>query len=322
MSFLRSSLLAQTWCISHIRNARETGAEVPGWEGEKSLKQFCEQCGKPLFDGASFCGSCGSHTSKAASPTAKGPQPVIPIAVGTRKSSALKVTILALVAALFVGGALAMAGIYYAAHQVHQRFETASAAANSGLRGTLASGVDDRDSRTTVVNPCRFLTKEEVGAAIGAHMTRVETQSDGCVYYAQGDPASMVTKHTGALLGGHGASPKEQQMVEQVAGAFFQQQQSSDKNLSAEAAKGEVPALTVSFSRGNADAEMRLNEKLMGGLGSGPQPVAGVGDQAFSLADTSMTFRKGQTLVRLMYPECPCNTQSITPLARRLAAQL
>jgi hypothetical protein len=295
------------------------------------LAQFCEHCGKPLFEGASFCGSCGANTSKSAPPITRVPQTVVPISTGTRNSSALKVAILAAVAIIFVGGALAMGGIYYAAHQVHQKIEAASTEAGSGLAGKLeglAQGSSSSDASgaggasSALGNPCRYLTKEEVGTAIGAHMTRVENQSDGCVYYAQGDPASMVAKHTGALLGGRGASPKEQKMVEQMAGAFFQQQQSSDKDLSAEAAKGEVPALTISFSRGNAEAEMRLNEKMMGNLGSGPQPVEGVGDQAFSLAETSLTFRKGQTLVRLMYPECPCNTQSITPLARKLAAQL
>lgn len=251
--------------------------------------------------------------------------------------------IIAVICIIFVGGALALGGLYYAAHKVHQKIQTLteskgpaeSADADSGILRKIqkpaygasssdATGAGDTDSgsSTAWAEPCRYLTKEEVGAAIGATMTRVEAKPDGCVYYAHGDPASMVTKHTGALLSSHGANAKEQQMLEKVAGDFFQQQQSSDKNLSAEAATGEVPVLSVSFSRGNAEAEMRLNEKLMGRIGEGPQQVEGVGDQAFALAETSMIFRKGQTLVRLIYAECPCNTQAIMPLARKLADQL
>jgi hypothetical protein len=255
----------------------------------------------------------------------------------------LKVAIIGVIGILFVGGALALGGLYYAARKVHQKLQAstettesaASSDASSGVTGKLQKPAysdpstdvaearnTDSGSSSAIGEPCRYLTKEEVGAAIGAAMTRVEAQPDGCVYYAHGDPASMVTKHTGALLSSHGADAKEQQMLEKVTGAFFQQQQSSDQKLSAEAATGEVPVLSISFSSGNAEAEFRLNEKMMGRLGTGRQAVDGVGDQAFALADTSMTFRKGQTLVRLIYAECPCNTQAITPLARKLADQL
>ena len=48
-------------------------------------------------------------------------------------------------------------------------------------------------------------------------------------------------------------------MMQQITGAFFKQQESSDKDLSAQAATGEVPVLNVSFSSGNAELEMKMN---------------------------------------------------------------
>jgi hypothetical protein len=251
----------------------------------------------------------------------------------------LKVAIIVAGGLLLAGGAMALAGVYYAAHAVHQKIQQVTGskgpapAADAGLMGKLeelthgSSGSTSEtkaagDDSSASGDPCRYLTKEEVGVAINATMTRVESKPDGCVYYAQGDAASMVTKHTGALLSSHGVSPKNQQALEKVAGAFFEQQQNSDKTLSSEAATGEVPVLAINFSRGNAEAEFRMNANLMGKIGEGPKSVDGVGNQAFQLAETTMIFRKGQTLVRLTYPECPCNTQSITPLARKLADRL
>jgi hypothetical protein len=342
--FFRTSLLAQPAGIAHIRSIVAPLLNPGRKRARCPLQIFCSHCGKPLPQGAAFCGACSAAASGTQPPAGRASQPAPapvyaaagPTPGAASRSGGWKIALVAAIAILFVGGALALGAVYYAAHRVHARIQAmasdpaAGTGAASGLAGKLeqlAQSSSTQDSSLAKSgdnsgNPCRYLTREDVGSAIGTPVTRVDMQADGCVYYAHGDPASMVTKHTGALLAGKGASPAAQQMAEKIAGAFFQQQQNSDKNLSAEAATGEVPVLTLSFSRGNAAAEMSLNEKMMRNLGSGPQPVEGVGDQAFSLAETSMTFRKGDTLVRLMYPECPCNTQSITPLARKLAARL
>jgi hypothetical protein len=37
-------------------------------------------------------------------------------------------------------------------------------------------------------------------------------------------------------------------------------------------------------------------------------------------ANGMMLVRKGNTLIRMMYISCPCNTDQIKPLAKKLAA--
>ena len=67
---------------------------------------------------------------------------------------------------------------------------------------------------------------------------------------------------------------------------------------------------------------MKLDSKVLGALGpaSGSSNLQGIGDEAFVAANGMMLVRKGDTLIRITYISCPCNTDQIKPLARKLAA--
>jgi hypothetical protein len=80
----------------------------------------------------------------------------------------------------------------------------------------------------------------------------------------------------------------------------------------------------VSIDQGSAEAQMKLDSKFLGTLGpaSGSGKIAGIGDEAFVAADGMMLVRKGDTLLRITYISCPCNTEQIEPLAKKLAAAL
>ena len=188
-------------------------------------------------------------------------------------------------------------------------------------------------------DPCRFLSKEEVTRAVGIEIVRAQAQDGGCGYIAKGDPADMVSKHMTSMVSsqarsnGTNPTPDQTKLMQQITGAFFKQQESSDKDLSKEAATGEVLILSVSFSSGNAELEMKMNRTVFNHLGSGNAEgkttdqratgdLDGIGDEAYEMGGSGLIFRKGQTVVHMMFPECPCDAKAVKPLAADIAGRL
>jgi hypothetical protein len=188
-------------------------------------------------------------------------------------------------------------------------------------------------------DPCRFLSKEDVSHAVGVEIIRADPQDSGCNYIAKGDPADMVSKHMTSMVTSqaksNGANPTADQtkMMQQITGAFFKHQESSDKDLSKEAKSGEVPILSVSFSSGNAEMEMKLNRMGFNSIKAGNAEgkttdqsatgdLDGIGDEAYEMGGTGLIVRKGQNVVRLMFPYCPCDANAIKPLAASLANKM
>jgi zinc-ribbon domain len=334
------------------------------------LASFCAKCGSVIPESATFCGSCGTRTQSSqpasiqagsvqASPIQASPaqavpfpQPGVPPPAAPRQSNTLLKVGIALVAVIAVGGVLALAAAMYAAHKVsekahavaHQVLGGDSSSAPGGLASMLksAAGSDDDDSRFKG-DPCRFLSIEDVSHAIGVAIVRAQAQDAGCSYIAHGDPADMTSKHMAAMVSSqvtaNGEKPptaQQQQMMQQITGAFFKQQESSDKDLSAQAATGEVPVLTVSFSLGNADLEMKMNRMAFnrikqGGMAStegkstdqvATGDLAGIGDDAYEMGGTGLIVRKGKVVAHFMFPYCPCSAGAVKPLAAKLASQL
>ncbi len=204
-----------------------------------------------------------------------------------------------------------------------------------------AAGSDDDDSQFKG-DPCRFLSKEDVSSAVGVTIIRAQAQDAGCSYIAHGDPADMTSRHMTSMVGsqvaakGETMDPKTQQMMQQITGAFFKQQESSDKSLSAEAATGEVPVLNVSFSSGNAELEMKMNRMAFNHINQGGMvstegkstdevatgDLAGIGDDAYEMGGTGLMVRKGKVVAHFMFPYCPCSANAIKPLAAKVASQL
>ncbi len=268
----------------------------------------------------------------------------------SKSNTLLKVGI-ALVAVIAIGGVLALAAAVYAAHKVSEKAHAVtrqvlggdSPPAAGGLASMLksAAGSDDGDSQFKG-DPCRFLSKEDVSRAVRVAVIRVQAQDAGCSYIAHGDPADMTSKHMTSMVGsqvaakGETIDPKTQQMMQQITGAFFKQQESSDKSLSAEAATGEVPILSVSFSSGNADLEMKMNRMAFNHIKQGGMvptdgkstdevatgDLAGIGDDAYEMGGTGLMVRKGKVVAHFMFPYCPCSADAIKPLAAKVASQL
>jgi hypothetical protein len=265
-------------------------------------------------------------------------------APGAKKSNTLLKVVIAVVVLICVGSALALAGLYYAAQKVTQKAHAVAAQALGGssssttgaLGGLLGGSTSSVDAGGFKGDPCRFLSKAEVSQAVGITVIRTEAKDAGCSYIAKGDPADVTSKHMASMLGSMGADAQTQKTIQKMAGGLFAQQEATDKDLSAEAATGEIPVLVVGFTSGNAAMEMKMNrgafEHIKGGApfgaghGSAAQTatgdLTGIGDEAYVAGGSMLMVRKGNTVARFMYISCPCNTDNIKPLAQKLASQL
>jgi hypothetical protein len=320
------------------------------------MASFCGRCGSVVADKAGFCGKCGAPVQPAGQSTQAQPAPqgmaasAVNSPPASKSNTLLKVGI-ALVAVLAIGGILAFAAAMYAAHKVSEKAHAVtrqvlggdSPSAASGLASMLKSAAASDDDDTGFKgDTCRFLSKEDVSSAVGVTIIRAQAQDAGCSYITHGDPADMTSRHMTSMLGsqvaakGEKMDPKTQQMMQQITGAFFKQQEASDKSLSAEAATGEVPVLNVSFSSGNAELEMKMNRMAFNHIsqsgmvsteGKTTDQVAtgdlsGIGDEAYEMGGTGLIVRKGKVVAHFMFPYCPCSADAIKPLAAKVASQL
>jgi len=317
------------------------------------VAKYCGNCGAGLSDGTLFCGTCGKQQGAGVSTNTSVPGPTaISSGANPKQSSGLVKVVLGLVALFCVGGAMALGGTVFLAYKAKQKAAAlekqvlgGEPSANGGLASLVARATSSKspeEDQSPVGDPCRFLSKEEISQAIGAPVVRAEKQDSGCTYFAKGDPAEMTSKHMSAMITSQAAAsgdhvdPQQKKMMDAITGAFFKQQEKEDKQLSADAAKGEAVVLAVSFSSGNADTEMKLNRgafnRMKGGApfagrdGSTAQTatgdLAGIGDEAYLAGGSILIMRKGNTVVRFIFTECPCNAEAITPLAKKVASQI
>jgi hypothetical protein len=231
-----------------------------------------------------------------------------------QKSSPLIKILVAIIAVIFVFGVLVVGGIVYAAHRVSQKVHEVT----DGLMTA-----DTTAAKPSLGDVCRFLSKEDVNKAIGVEIVRTKSEDASCSYIAKGDQADMTARHATAMMASKGADKQTQQAIQQFAGGMFKAFQEQDKKNRPADDSGEVMVFQFSIDQNAAEAQMKLNSKVMGALGpTGAEGLAGIGDQAMVSADTMLMFRKGDKLVRIMYMTCPCGTEAVKPLARMLADRL
>jgi hypothetical protein len=334
------------------------------------MSRFCGACGAALPEGAGFCGACGAGAQQAASPAAPpafqplaqpvpaasagyasagpaSPGPASPASASPASATAVPVAqssntwvkvVLVVVAIIFVGGAIAVAGVIYVAHKVsqkahayaHQVLDQMPSATPAVAAGDRAAGASASQADSTPSGPpsgftgdaCRLLSKADVSRAIGVEVVETRATDGGCSYLAKGTSVDMVAKHTAAMVGAKGADKKSQAMIEQFAGLVGNSMPAKEKS-DLDNGDGSTVVLAFGIDTNEAEEQMKLNAKGLsfGGMGS-IDAIDGIGDEAFSKADSMMFVRKGDKLIRIMYSSCPCGTAAIRPLAKQIVANL
>ncbi len=229
------------------------------------------------------------------------------------KSNTWITVLIVVLAVVFVGGLLAVGGVLYVAHRVSQKVHQISAAAgvSEAPRHIVLESLTHKDA-------CRMLSKQDVSSALGVEIVATRTIADGCEYLAKGTSTDMTARHMAALSSKQGADSKQQEMIRKLAGGVFASQQ-SESHETGEDSDGNTPVLVFTVDNNSAAAQMKLTGGVMGTLGPGQKPIEGIGDEALDESGAMMLVRKGDKLIRITYTSCPCNTDAIKPLARKLA---
>jgi zinc-ribbon domain len=290
---------------------------------------FCVKCGSPHESGQAFCMKCGASvggaqpaqqvpaarpTTPAATPSASVAAPVAAPAAKKGGGALLKILlVLAVVFVLFVGAGIA--GMIYIGHRVKQKMESL------GVNETNTSA--PQTASATAMNLCSWLSNAEVSQAVGAEVVRAEAPdggNPGCTYSVKGDPGDFTAKHA-ALLMGKNADKNAQSTMENIGKSFFRGQEAQQGGAGPSDHPGEVPVFLFSMDTdSNAEVTMKLTEKMMGALGPvGSRMIPGVGDEAFEVGGVILMVRKGNKVAKFMYMMCPCTTDNVLPLARKVA---
>src|SRR5215467_12176283 len=149
------------------------------------MNKFCGKCGAPVDAVARFCAKCGSQTT---TPEPAHPDPGQSLSApapgeGTARkgmSTGAKLCIAA-VAVLVIGGGAALAGVFYAAHKVNQKYQEIKAEVTGTPNPESASGSGDSDANSEALgDPCRYLSKQDVSAAIGTEIVKTKADDGAC----------------------------------------------------------------------------------------------------------------------------------------------
>jgi hypothetical protein len=298
------------------------------------MAKFCGTCGSPLNETSAFCGTCGARVPQAA--VAAAATPVPPFSPGTTipplsplppvksGSSPVVKIILVVVLVLVVLGTLSVAGMFYALHlasrKAHEFSRQVRATALSSLQADSGNaGASHVTAGTLGPGACRFLSKEDVGRAIGVAIVATKTTVGGCEYLAQGTAGDMTAKHIAAMMASKGATAQQQQMFQSLSHSLLGGEQNQ-----ADGSSPPVSTVVMAFTidPNAAKTQMSANENVLGAVGPGAKPLTGIGDEAFDASGSVMMVRKGDKLIRITYSTCPCTIEAIKPLAQRLASSL
>ena len=295
------------------------------------MARFCGTCGTPLQEKSAFCGACGARVLQSVVPPETSPvppvpslSPVSPLPPAKTGSSPVIKIILVVVLLLVVLGTLSVAGIFYALHLASRKaHEFSRHVRDTGLLSSLPAdrgtgGGSEGSAGTLGPGACRFLSKEDVGRAIGVAIVATKTTAGGCEYLAQGTVGDMTAKHIAALMASKGASAQQQQMFQSLSRGLLGGAQ-NQADGSSPPVNSVVMAFTIDPNA--AKTPRSLNENL-DWAGPGAKRLTGIGDEAFDASGSVMMVRKGNKLIRITYSTCPCTIDAIKPLAQRLVASL
>lgn len=303
---------------------------------------FCRNCGSPLDDGQGFCAKCGTPASgppvrssaappppasaappaqrpQAASqprPQAPAPTPQAAAAAPAKSGSSTFVKVLLIfVVIIFVFGAAGIAGLWYIAHRVKEKVHEIGlddiSNSTNATRGPALAGVD----------PCSLLSKSDVAQAVKMDVVRAERSDGGdagCEYSVMGDYVDLIAKHA-SLLHKADTSDSQKQMMENFAKAVGH---GNDSQQTAPKHPGESPVFVFSVDNKSAIAQMSLTRATFGRMGPAFTPIPSLGDDAFDIANGMMMVRKGDKLIRIIYMMCPCTTDDVVPLAKKIVANM
>ncbi len=237
------------------------------------------------------------------------------MAAPSKSGNTLLKVLLGFVIVIFILGAVGVAGIWYVGHRLKQKVH------DMGLDNISAETSEHRGPAIGGVNPCSLLSKADVAQAVKMDVVRAESPegSDvGCEYSVMGNYVDLIAKHI-SLLHKEETNDSQRQMMETFAKTIGH---GNDSDQSAPRHPGESPVFMFSVDNNNAVAQMSLSRATLGRLGPGATAIPSLGDDAFDIGNAMMMVRKGDKVVHIIYMMCPCTTEDVVPLAKKIVSNM
>lgn len=232
-------------------------------------------------------------------------------APAAKKGGGVKILLIVLGVLVLIVGLTVGTGVYMAYRTYHKVKDAAAAAgfnaddlSKLGSAGAAGEGsvAGDNESGDT----CKFLSKEEVSAAVGVTIVEAKSDSTGCHYMAKGSADSYTMGHITAMTG------------QKMPGA------PEDAPVAADTTET-TSLVNVSVQPTGGKLQLKLMKGLSGGLGlngNASGNVEGIGDEALVIGNNALIARKGDIYINIDYGNCPCSKVQIEPLAKKLVGQL
>lgn len=321
------------------------------------MEKFCLKCGSVANETATTCPNCGALLGQPAfqaypQAAPPPPQPVAPpqpaplqqpvpppqnyppqgyqqqpnyppppaypqgypMSAPKKKSSSAFKWILGILITLFVLAGFFVWAAYYAMHRVKDKIDA------------MASETQREQASVSPLKVpiCSLLSANDVGAAVGVPIVaaeeRVSAQANGpnvCVYTARGTADEMASKHMDAIVKQGGANADQQKTIEQFTNMLKPKDEGANKPADPNAT---TPVLTMDIDAEDARIAMKVFKALLG-TQQGEQKIS-IGDEAFDARGSVLMVMKNGHLIRFTYATCPCGTDAIKPLAKKVADQL
>ena len=320
------------------------------------MEKFCLKCGAVADETATSCPGCGAPLGQPAAsayPQATTPpqqaappqQPVAPpqnyppqgyqqqpnyppqsypppqgyprqnypLSAPAKKSSSAFKWIFGILVTLFVLFALVVWAGYYAFHRAKSKIEAIAAETQQ----------EQANVKPLTMPICSLLSADDVSAAIGVPIVsaeaRVSTGANAenvCVYSAKGTPDEMASKHIDAITKQSGGTADQQRTIQQITN-YLKPKKDANQPVDPNAT---TPVLMMDVDAEDARVAMKIFKGL---LGSQPgQEKISIGDEAFDMQGSMLMVMKNGHLIRFTYATCPCGTEAIKPLAKKVADQL
>lgn len=246
------------------------------------MASFCGNCGAPLGQ-STFCAQCSARA--VLQPAASSPSSYsVPVSAAKSGTSFLNIAVIA-GGLLFLFGAFAIGGIYYAGHKLIGGVDRATGQAPgtlaNSMRAAAASAADAERGRDPKRDGCLLLPKEQAAAILGVPIERIDGKpneregGEHCEYFIQRETAEesaeMVSKKLTALKPGSTAKNGPEDLIKTLGRA-----------AAATSPDGPFFSFTVEREDGQVQFVAFKAANVLGGADplKSSEPLSGLGDRA------------------------------------------
>ncbi len=294
------------------------------------MSAFCQNCGSPLGASA-FCGKCGARATQPPAPPSGSAAPFLKVA-------------LIIVAVLFVLGAIAAGGIYYAGHRLVRSVERATGQEPGtmvdSLRTAAASAAKSEHVHLQKRDGCLLLSKEEAAEILGVAIEKIDgastqrTSDEHCEYFVRPETPEEIAARVKQGMETIQARQADSSTKSDASGNTAEQVRKNGlenliKSMGRAGASSSPDMPYFSFTVDREDGAIQFGAvKVVNAIGGSDaikatEALNGLGDKAvLGPLDAQLCVLKGSTSLLLDLSQVPDGREKGIALAKAILARL